>query len=56
MATVMGLNVALQVTIKFQIPPACDTPQLIANLVSNLGVKVDERGAGSDMSLRAWDR
>lgn len=44
-----------KVTIKFQIPPACDTPQLIANLVSNLGVKVDERGAGSDMSLRAWD-
>ncbi|CAK7351513.1 unnamed protein product [Dovyalis caffra] len=45
-----------KVTIKFQIPPACDTPQLIAHLVSNLGVKVDERGAGSDMSLRAWDR
>ncbi|XP_011046997.1 PREDICTED: 26S protease regulatory subunit 7 homolog isoform X1 [Populus euphratica] len=44
-----------KVTIKFQIPPACDTPQLIANLVSNLGVKVDERGAGSDMLLRAWD-
>ncbi|KAJ6401994.1 hypothetical protein OIU84_014132 [Salix udensis] len=44
-----------KVTIKFQIPPACDTPQLIANLVSNLGVKIDERGAGSDMSLRAWD-
>ncbi|KAF2303696.1 hypothetical protein GH714_021316 [Hevea brasiliensis] len=44
-----------KVTIKFQIPPACDVPQLIANLVSNLGLKVDERGGGSDMLLRAWD-
>ncbi|KAG8635158.1 hypothetical protein MANES_16G002800v8 [Manihot esculenta] len=44
-----------KVTIKFQIPPACDVPQLIANLVSNLGLKFDERGGGSDMLLRAWD-
>ncbi|KDP20696.1 hypothetical protein JCGZ_21167 [Jatropha curcas] len=44
-----------KVTIKFQIPPACDVPQLIANLAMNLGLKVDERGGGSDMRLRAWD-
>ncbi|KAK9267500.1 hypothetical protein L1049_009928 [Liquidambar formosana] len=44
-----------KVTIKFQIPPGCEVPRLIANLVSNLGVKVEERGAGSDMTLRAWD-
>jgi hypothetical protein len=48
--------VALQVTIKFQIPPACEISQLIANLVSHLGLKVEERGGGSDMLLRAWDR
>lgn len=46
----------LKVTIKFQVPPACEFPQLIANLVSQLGLKVEEHGAGSDMSLRAWDR
>ncbi|KAJ4703984.1 putative 26S protease regulatory subunit [Melia azedarach] len=44
-----------KVTIKFQVPPACEFPQLIANLVSQLGLKVEEHGAGSDMSLRAWD-
>ncbi|XP_050206297.1 uncharacterized protein LOC126655933 [Mercurialis annua] len=44
-----------KVTIKFQIPPACDVPQLIANLVSNLGLKVDDRSGGSHMLLRAWD-
>ncbi|XP_015574306.1 26S proteasome regulatory subunit 7 isoform X2 [Ricinus communis] len=44
-----------KVTIKFQIPPACDALHLIANLVSNLGLKVDERAGGSDMLLRAWD-
>uniref|UniRef100_A0A5B7BWY3 AAA+ ATPase domain-containing protein n=1 Tax=Davidia involucrata TaxID=16924 RepID=A0A5B7BWY3_DAVIN len=44
-----------KVTIKFQIPPTCEIPLLIANLVSCLGLKVEERGAGSDMILRAWD-
>ncbi|XP_007026191.2 PREDICTED: katanin p60 ATPase-containing subunit A1 isoform X1 [Theobroma cacao] len=44
-----------KVTIKFQIPPSCEVAQLIANLVSNLGLKVEERGGGSDMLLRAWD-
>ncbi|GLT72662.1 hypothetical protein SLA2020_445720 [Shorea laevis] len=44
-----------KVTIKFQIPPACEISQLIANLVSHLGLKVEERGGGSDMLLRAWD-
>lgn len=46
----------LKVTIKFQVPPACEIPQLIANLVSHLGLKVEEHGGGSDMGLRAWDR
>lgn len=44
-----------KVTIKFQVPPACEIPQLIANLVSHLGLKVEEHGGGSDMGLRAWD-
>ncbi|PON52154.1 Spastin [Parasponia andersonii] len=44
-----------KVTVKFQIPPACEVPQLIANLVSQLGLKVEQRGGGSDMLLRAWD-
>ncbi|KAJ4842748.1 hypothetical protein Tsubulata_013369 [Turnera subulata] len=44
-----------KVTIKFPIPPTSDIPQLIANLVSNLGVKVEDPGGGSAMSLRAWD-
>ncbi|CAM8998501.1 unnamed protein product [Rhodiola kirilowii] len=44
-----------KVTIKFQIPPTCDIPRLISNLVSNLGVKVEERGGAADMRLRAWD-
>ncbi|KAJ0018713.1 hypothetical protein Pint_09789 [Pistacia integerrima] len=44
-----------KITIRFQVPPGCEVPQLIANLVSNLGLKVEEHGGGSDMSLRAWD-
>uniref|UniRef100_A0A7N0UCV2 AAA+ ATPase domain-containing protein n=1 Tax=Kalanchoe fedtschenkoi TaxID=63787 RepID=A0A7N0UCV2_KALFE len=44
-----------KVTIKFQIPPTCDIPRLISNLVSNLGIKVEERGGAADMRLRAWD-
>ncbi|KAL4628278.1 hypothetical protein ACB092_05G225600 [Castanea dentata] len=44
-----------KVTIKFQIPPGCEVSQLITNLVSHLGLKVEEHGGGSDMSLRAWD-
>ncbi|GAV73208.1 AAA domain-containing protein [Cephalotus follicularis] len=44
-----------KVTIKFQIPHTCEVTQLIANLVSNLGVKVEKRGTGSDMLLRSWD-
>lgn len=46
----------LQVTIKFQIPPTCEIALLIAKLVSRLGVKIEEHGTGSDMTLRAWDR
>ncbi|KAF4379233.1 hypothetical protein G4B88_022641 [Cannabis sativa] len=44
-----------KVTVKLQIPPACEVPQLIANLVSELGLKVEQHGGGSDMLLRAWD-
>ncbi|KAH7569433.1 hypothetical protein ACOSP7_012835 [Xanthoceras sorbifolium] len=44
-----------KITIKFQVPPACEVPQLIAKLASHLGLKVEENGGGSDMSLRAWD-
>ncbi|KAL6990723.1 hypothetical protein U1Q18_008842 [Sarracenia purpurea var. burkii] len=43
------------ITIKFQILQTCEIPLLIANLVSNLGLKVEDRGTGSDMVLRAWD-
>ncbi|XP_050369578.1 uncharacterized protein LOC126787722 [Argentina anserina] len=44
-----------KVTIKFQIPPACEASQVIANIASNLGIKVEEKGGGSDISLHAWD-
>lgn len=44
-----------KVTIKFEIPPSCEVAQLIANLVSHLGLKVEERGGGSDVLLRAWN-
>ncbi|XAR65693.1 Adenosinetriphosphatase [Bertholletia excelsa] len=44
-----------KITIKFQVPPNCEIPLLLANIVSNLGLKVEDRGAGSDMVLRAWD-
>lgn len=44
-----------KVTIKFQVPPTCEIPRLISNLVSQLGVKVDTSATGSDMTLRAWD-
>ncbi|XP_062013561.1 uncharacterized protein LOC133729953 [Rosa rugosa] len=44
-----------KVAIKFQIPPACEASQVIANIASNLGLKVEEHGGGSDISLRAWD-
>lgn len=50
------MNTFLQVTIKFQVPSACEIPLLITNLVSRLGVKVEDNGTGSDMILRAWDR
>ncbi|KAL2244972.1 UNVERIFIED_CONTAM: Cell division cycle protein 48 [Sesamum indicum] len=45
-----------KVTIKFQVPPSCEIPLLITNLVSRLGVKAEDNGIGSDMTLRAWDR
>ncbi|KAI3456506.1 hypothetical protein Pfo_013169 [Paulownia fortunei] len=44
-----------KVTIKFQVPPSCEIPLLITNLVSRLGVKAEDNGIGSDMMLRAWD-
>lgn len=44
-----------KVTIRFQIPPTCEIPLLIANLVSRLGVKVDDSVSGAEMLLRAWD-
>lgn len=44
-----------KVTIKFQIPPACEIPQLIASLVSQIGEKGVGGGSGSDVLLRAWD-
>lgn len=44
-----------KVTVKFQIPPACEVSRLIASLASQLGLKVEQHGGGSDMSLRAWD-
>ncbi|PRQ28343.1 hypothetical protein RchiOBHm_Chr5g0002051 [Rosa chinensis] len=44
-----------KLAIKFQIPPACEASQVIANIASNLGLKVEAHGGGSDISLRAWD-
>ncbi|OWM83366.1 hypothetical protein CDL15_Pgr012847 [Punica granatum] len=44
-----------KVTFKFQVPPACEISHLIANLVSNLGVKAEENGGGADMLARGWD-
>ncbi|XP_022132785.1 probable 26S proteasome regulatory subunit 10B isoform X2 [Momordica charantia] len=44
-----------KVTIKFQVPSSCEVSHLVANIVSNLGLKVEERAGGSDMLLRAWD-
>lgn len=44
-----------KVSIKFQVPSSCEVSHLIANLVSNLGLKVEESAGGSDMLLRAWD-
>lgn len=46
----------IQVAIKFQVPPTCEIPVLITKLVSRLGVKLEDNGSGSDMTLRAWDR
>ncbi|CAN4124163.1 unnamed protein product [Withania somnifera] len=51
-------NVAVKgqkVTIKFQVPPTCEIPLLIASLVSRLGVKLEDPSAASNMMLRAWD-
>ncbi|XP_059297186.1 cell division control protein 48 isoform X2 [Lycium ferocissimum] len=44
-----------KVTIKFQVPPTCEIPLLIASLVSRLGVKLEDPSAASNMMLRAWD-
>ncbi|KAG2330616.1 hypothetical protein Bca4012_019798 [Brassica carinata] len=51
-------NVAVRgqkITLKFQVPSTCEVAQLIANIGSQLGVKVSDRTGGSDMTLRAWD-
>lgn len=45
-----------QVTIKFQIPPTCDIPLIIADLVLRLGAKIDDGASNSDMILQAWNR
>ncbi|KAJ0264878.1 AAA domain-containing protein [Hirschfeldia incana] len=44
-----------KITLKFQVPSTCEVAQLIANIGSQLGVKVSDRTGGSDMILRAWD-
>ncbi|GAB4830807.1 hypothetical protein Ancab_004837 [Ancistrocladus abbreviatus] len=44
-----------KITIRFKVPPKCEVPRLIANLVSNLGLKVQEQRGASDMVIRAWD-
>ncbi|KAG8385785.1 hypothetical protein BUALT_Bualt03G0081400 [Buddleja alternifolia] len=44
-----------KVTFKFQVPPSCEIPLLITNLVSRLGVRAEDSGVGSDMMLQAWD-
>ncbi|KAL8130237.1 hypothetical protein V2J09_019392 [Rumex salicifolius] len=44
-----------KITIKFQVPEGCEIPRLIANLSSNLGLKVEDRSAGAEMSMRAWE-
>ncbi|KAI4295962.1 hypothetical protein L6164_035955 [Bauhinia variegata] len=43
------------ISIKFQIPPACEIAPLVAYLVSRLGLKTKESNDGSDMLLRAWE-
>uniref|UniRef100_A0A1J3CUS1 Proteasome-activating nucleotidase n=1 Tax=Noccaea caerulescens TaxID=107243 RepID=A0A1J3CUS1_NOCCA len=51
-------NVAVRgqkITLKFQVPSTCEVAQLIANIGSQLGVKVSDQTGGSDMILRAWD-
>ncbi|KAG2276183.1 hypothetical protein Bca52824_058738 [Brassica carinata] len=44
-----------KITLKFQVPSTCEVAQLIANIGSQLGVKVSDRTGGSDMILRSWD-
>ncbi|CAN8308425.1 unnamed protein product [Cochlearia groenlandica] len=44
-----------KITLKFQVPSTCEVAQLIANVGSQLGVKVSDQTGGSDMLLRAWD-
>ncbi|KFK30962.1 hypothetical protein AALP_AA6G050000 [Arabis alpina] len=44
-----------KITLKFQVPSTCEVTQLIANIGSQLGVKVSDQTGGSDMLLRAWD-
>ncbi|KAJ8550192.1 hypothetical protein K7X08_033899 [Anisodus acutangulus] len=44
-----------KVTIKFEVPPTCEIPLIIASLVSRLGVKLEDPTAASNMMLRAWE-
>ncbi|RAL39511.1 unnamed protein product [Cuscuta campestris] len=44
-----------KVAIKFQVPQTCEIPVLLSKLVSCLGVKLEDNGSGSDMTLRAWE-
>ncbi|CAA6670000.1 unnamed protein product [Spirodela intermedia] len=45
-----------KITVKFRIPPSCEVSHLIVDLVSHLGLKVEQHGGGSEMLVRAWDR
>ncbi|CAA7406987.1 unnamed protein product [Spirodela intermedia] len=44
-----------KITVKFRIPPSCEVSHLIVDLVSHLGLKVEQHGGGSEMLVRAWD-
>ncbi|KAJ3694906.1 hypothetical protein LUZ60_000283 [Juncus effusus] len=44
-----------KVTVKFNIPPACELSRIIVDLVTRLGLKSEQHSGGSEMSIRAWD-
>lgn len=42
--------------VKFNMPSTCNVSHLIVDLVTHIGLEVEQLGGGSEVLVRAWDR